>query len=65
MDTVSIFTDGIKRYMFTALDMTTRFAFAYAYKSNSSANGRDFLRKFTSVAPFPISHIQTDNGSEF
>ena len=65
MDTVSIFVDGIKRYMFTAIDTRTRFAFAYTYKSNSSSNGRDFLKKFTSVAPFAVSHIQTDNGSEF
>jgi len=65
MDTVSIFVDGIKRYLFTALDTTTRFAFAYAYKSNSSSNGRDFLNKFSKVAPFPVSRIQTDNGSEF
>ena len=28
-------------------------------------NGRDFLNKFTGIAPFPIRHIQTDNGSEF
>ncbi len=65
MDTVSIFIAGIKRYLFTALDTTTRFAFAYAYKSNSSSNGGDFLKKFTQVAPFTISRIQTDNGSEF
>jgi putative transposase len=65
MDTVSIFIDGIKRYLFTGLDTTTRFAFAYAYKSNSSSNGRDFLNKFAQIAPFPISRIQTDNGSEF
>jgi putative transposase len=65
MDTVSIFVDGIKRYMFTALDIKTRFAFAYIYKSNSSLNGQDFLKKFTSVAPFAVSHIQTDNGGEF
>ncbi len=65
MDTVSIFADGLKRYLFTAIDVTTRFAFAYTYKTNSSANGRDFLKKFTSVAPFAISRIQTDNGAEF
>jgi putative transposase len=65
MDTISIFIDGIKRFLFTAIDVKTRFAFAYAYRSNSSANGRDFLKKFASVAPFAISHIQTDNGSEF
>ena len=65
MDTISIFADGIKRYIFTAIDITTRFAFAYAYKSYSSTNGRDFLNKFTAVAPFPINRIQTDNGAEF
>jgi len=65
MDTVSIFIDGIKRYLFTAIDVKTRFAFAYVYKSNSSANGQDFLKKFSHVSPFAISHIQTDNGSEF
>ncbi len=65
MDTVSIFTAGIKRYIFTGIDVRTRFAFAYTYKSNSSANGRDFLRKFTEVAPFVARRIQTDNGGEF
>ena len=65
MDTVSIFTVGLKRYIFTALDVSTRFAFAYAYTSNSSANGYDFLGKFLQVAPFATRRIQTDNGSEF
>jgi putative transposase len=65
MDTVSIFTAGVKRYIFTGLDVSTRFAFAHTYKSNSSANGRDFLEKFLEVAPFTVRNIQTDNGSEF
>ena len=41
MDTVAIFTAGLKRYIFTAIDVSTRFAFAYAYKTASSANGND------------------------
>ena len=65
MDTVSIFACGIKRYIFTAIDVSTRFAFACTYPSNSSANGRDFLRKFVTVAPFNTARIQTDNGGEF
>ncbi len=48
MDTVAIFTAGLKRYIFTALDVRTRFAFAYAYTSNSSANSNNFLGKFLS-----------------
>lgn len=65
MDTIAIFTSGLKRYIFTALDVNTRFAFAYAYKSSSSANGSDFLDKFFKVAPFVIRRVQTDNGGEF
>ena len=65
MDTVSVFACGIKRYIFTAIDVSTRFAFACAYPSNSSANGSDFLRKFMRVAPFNTARIQTDNGGEF
>jgi putative transposase len=65
MDTISLFVDGLKRYIFTAMDIKTRFAFACTYPSTSSANGRDFLHKFLQVAPFQITHIQTDNGGEF
>ena len=65
MDTVSIFAAGIKRYIFTAIDVTTRFAFACTYTSNPSANGSDFLRKFIKVTPFVTARIQTDNGGEF
>jgi len=65
MDTVAIFKTGLKRYIFTAIDVRTRFAFAYAYKANSSVNGSDFIGKFLKVAPFVTRRVQTDNGSEF
>ena len=65
IDTVSIFVDGLKRYLLTAIDLPTRFAFAYIYKSSSSANARDFLDKLKRVTPFPITRVQTDNGHEF
>ena len=65
MDTVSIFAAGVKRYIYTAIDVRTRFAFACTYKSHSSTNGSDFLHKFLTVAPFVTKGIQTDNGSEF
>jgi putative transposase len=41
------------------------FAFAYAYKTLSSATALDFLRKLLGIVPFAIRRIQTDNGSEF
>lgn len=65
IDTVSILTNGLKRYLLTAIDLPTRFAFAYVYKSGSSANAKDFLMKLKTVAPFNITRIQTDNGHEF
>lgn len=65
IDTVDLFVDGLKRYLLTALDLPTRFAFAYTYKSSSSAAARDFLGKLRLVAPFPILRVQTDNGHEF
>lgn len=65
IDTVSIFVDGLKRYLLTAIDLPTRFAFAYAYKSSSSSNAQDFLMKLQTVTPFRITRIQTDNGHEF
>lgn len=64
-DTIVRFTNGIKRYVVTALDRETKFAFAYAYKSHSSKTAADFMRTFQHVAPLKVTHVQTDNGSEF
>ena len=65
IDAIELFIDGIRRYLITAIDIYGKFAFAYAYKSLSSALAKDFMEKLIKVAPFPIAHIQTDNGKEF
>ena len=65
VDAITIFLDGIVRYIITALDVKSRFAFAYAYKTLSSNTARDFIQRLRTVAPFPITAIQTDNGKEF
>ena len=64
-DSIVRFTNGIRRYIVTALDCESKFAFAFAYKSHSSDAATDFMKKFKSVAPLPLTHVQTDNGSEF
>lgn len=64
-DTVVRFTNGIKRYVVTAIDRESKFGFAYAYKSHSSKAAANFMQTFKSVAPIQLSHVQTDNGSEF
>jgi transposase InsO family protein len=65
IDSIAIFQDNLKRYLITAVDVVSRFGFAYGYSSLSSSAGADFLEKLIQVCPFPITHIQTDNGHEF
>lgn len=64
-DTIVRFTNGIKRYILTGIDLETEFAFAYGYVSHSSKAAADFMRTFKEVAPISLTHVQTDNGSEF
>ena len=65
IDSVHVFMDGIKRYIITAIDIQTRFAFSYCYSTLSSANAKDFLDKVQQVYPYAIQRVQTDNGLEF
>lgn len=64
-DTIVRFTNGIKRYILTAIDKETKFTFSYAYKTHSSKPAADFMEKFKHIAPLSLTHVQTDNGSEF
>ena len=64
-DTIVRFTNGIKRYILTAIDLESEFAFAYGYVSHASKSAADFMRTFKEVAPLSLTHVQTDNGSEF
>lgn len=64
-DSIIRFTNGIKRYILTGIDLESEFAFAYAYTSHSSNTAVEFMKNFKQVAPISLTHIQTDNGSEF
>lgn len=65
VDTLIRFIDGVKRYIYTAIDVEKKFAFAGAYTSHSSISASDFLSKLKDVMPYPLQELQTDNGSEF
>lgn len=65
IDCVIKVKNGVRRYIVSAIDYISSFAYSYAYKSLSSTITSDFIDKLTNVAPFTISHIQTDNGGEF
>ena len=65
IDTITRFVNGIKLYVMNAVDVYTRFEFAYTYKTLNSKNGSDFIDKLFEVYPGKIHTIQTDNGLEF
>ena len=67
IDTMHRFIEGVRTYIFNAVDLSTRFQFSYAYRSASSRNATDFFIKLEKIYPFKngIIKVQTDNGSEF
>jgi len=65
IDTVVRFIQQVKRYVITAVDVSSRYTFAWSYQRLNSANAKDFFRRLELACPFQIKHVQTDNGSEF
>lgn len=65
IDTVIRFVGTVKKYVITAVDVSSRYTFAWNYRRLDSANAKDFFQKIEMAFPFPIRHVQTDNGSEF
>ena len=65
IDCVIKFVSNLRRYVISAIDYDSEFAFSMGYSSLSSARAKDFLLKFIAVAPFEVKRVQTDNGSEF
>jgi transposase InsO family protein len=65
IDTVVRFIAGIRRYVITAVDVSSRYTFAWSYKKLDSANARDFFKRLEIAFPYSIRHVQTDNGTEF
>ena len=64
-DSLFQFSDGIKRYILSAIDSKLKFSFSACYKHLSSRSGRDFFQKLQMVYPLDIKSVQTDNGLEF
>jgi putative transposase len=63
-DTVERFTDGIRDYFHSAMEIKSRFALSLNYQQLSSRNMEDFYERFQSVYPGEIKVWQSDNGSE-
>lgn len=65
MDTIVIQYQGKKTFVITALDHATRLAMAWAYRTHSSQEACDLLRRMQLLLGCPIVRVLTDNGSEF
>jgi putative transposase len=63
-DTVERFTDGIRDYFHSAMEIKSRFTLSLNYPQLSSRNMEDFYERFQSVYPGEIKTWQSDNGSE-
>lgn len=65
LDVIVVYWNGLKRYVFTAIDILSKIAFARMYSTRSSYNARDFLLRLNYLLDGNMENIQTDNGSEF
>ena len=65
LDTITIYWNGLKRYIFTAIDKFGKFAYARMYKTKSSKNGKDFLYRLYYLLDGNIPRVGHDNGTEF
>ena len=57
--------NGIKYYLFVAIDRATRTLYYEVYDAKTSVNAEDFMVKCLVFFPFGITHVLTDNGLEF
>jgi putative transposase len=64
-DTIVLWIDGTKRYIFTAIDTVSKVAFARMYTTKSSRNAADFLNRFAYLLDYEIWNTGHDRGSEF
>ena len=65
LDSIVIYFNNEKRYVLTAIDYHSRFAFAMMYKTKASCHAADFLRRLYLLFDSQIKNIHIDNGSEF
>lgn len=57
--------DNKRSYVYTAIDVYSRYAYAMVSEKIGAAHSIRFLKRVRKYFPFAIKCIQTDNGSEF
>lgn len=57
--------NGVKYYLFVAIDRATRILYYKIYDAKTSENTERFMLECLDFFPFGITHVLTDNGLEF
>ena len=57
--------NGVKYYLFVAIDRATRTLYFKVYDAKTSVNTENFMNECLDFFPFGITHVLTDNGLEF
>ncbi len=65
VDAIILWWYGVRRVIFTALEDTSRLAFARVYATGTSVQAVDFLNRLTYLCRDNIRVIHSDNGGEF
>ena len=66
LDTIHIIApDGSRIYIYTIIDLFSRWAYAEVMEKIGAEPSARFVRRAVKVAPFKFEMIQTDHGSEF
>jgi transposase InsO family protein len=66
IDTIHLMVDGKKRiYVYTLIDVYTRWVYAKAYECINGRNSLEFVREAQRHASFQFKMLQSDHGPEF
>ena len=66
IDTIHVLNpEGRRIYVFTLLDVFSRWAYARAYEKADTKTALSFVKKAEQTASFPFQTLQSDHGSEF
>lgn len=65
MDSILLYILGKRWQFMSVIDIATRYGYCSVVTSISSAEARRVFLEFQNHFPYPVTTIQTDNGSEF
>lgn len=65
LDTIHLMVGNERIYVFTLIDVYSRWAYARAYEKANTWSALNFLARAKIKSPFTFRHLQSDHGSEF